>query len=87
MRVTSQETVTIGAIRSFVRSELRLWESLSWGGSAPAESYGCAAVDDPDFSADSVYVPSDIKDAIRLWMHEMGMDASKRPADTLGHNT
>ena len=47
-------------------------------GSDPVEAYDKALVDDPAFAQASVYVPDDIKDDIKDWQREMGLDGHTR---------
>jgi hypothetical protein len=72
--------ITVGQLRRSIREEFkRLCEARDcWGGSQPEETYDQLLVDDPVYAERSVYVPDDIKDAIKKWMVAMGLDGRKR---------
>ena len=59
-------------IREFVK------EYASRSGSAAEENYHDELLDDPAYTADSVYVPDDITKKINKWALDMGLSTTKK---------
>ena len=67
--------ITVRNIRALVREEFKRLLREAWY----EESYDKNLMDDPVLKKKSVYVPDDIKLAIRKWMKAMGLDGSIDP--------
>jgi len=65
----------VNILRSLIKEFVKEYSAKA--GSHPEESYDKELLDDPAYSADSIYVPNDIKKKISKWAKDMGLSTKK----------